>query len=181
MGKDVQLFSSGALYSAWYRLLNRFSTRSLTHQKDCLPAIAGLAKSFQDKLDDQYCAGLWKRDILHGMPWKTGYQNDEFTQAKYFTKARMKISSEDSGSSWNWITAFSSGLTWPDDSCRSAITAKLIDIEVYRATADDFGQISGGKLTLKATYRDISLRQGSSVFPRPSKLSKFCTDCLGSS
>jgi hypothetical protein len=56
-------------YTNWYGMLDLFSQKSLTIPSDRLPALAGMAKSFQ--LDDElYVAGTWMRDWMRGLCWQ---------------------------------------------------------------------------------------------------------------
>ncbi|KAK4448441.1 heterokaryon incompatibility protein-domain-containing protein [Podospora aff. communis PSN243] len=48
-----------------YRLGNNLEA---THD-DIFPAISGLAKEFQGEIKSDYCAGLWKTDLLDGLLW----------------------------------------------------------------------------------------------------------------
>ena len=59
-----------SLYQAWYNAIAKpYSTRKLTYMPDTLPAISGLARHFARLTNDQYVAGLWRRDLLHGVFW----------------------------------------------------------------------------------------------------------------
>jgi hypothetical protein len=41
----------------------------LTFKKDRLIAISGIAQSLQERYDDEYVAGLWKKDLRRQMSW----------------------------------------------------------------------------------------------------------------
>jgi hypothetical protein len=57
-------------YRFWYELVEAYSPRQFTCIQDRLVAISGLAKQFGSIIkDDQYVAGLWKRDLLRGLLW----------------------------------------------------------------------------------------------------------------
>ncbi|KAK0667511.1 heterokaryon incompatibility protein [Cercophora samala] len=57
----------------WYRLVEKYSRCSLTYEKDRLPAIAGLAQSF-DEMNDPggYMFGLWEKLVHLGLLWING-------------------------------------------------------------------------------------------------------------
>ena len=57
------------LYSRWFAVVKDFTGRSLTVKKDELPALSGLAAAFNNHFNDQYCAGLWKEDLLRELLW----------------------------------------------------------------------------------------------------------------
>lgn len=56
----------------WYTCLDEYSTRKLTYGKDKLPAIAGIAKSMQNRTPElgAYYAGIWKGDFVRGLLWR---------------------------------------------------------------------------------------------------------------
>ena len=58
-----------AMYSRWYAVVVDYTGRSLTVQTDILPALSGLAAAFQKLLRDEYCAGLWRNNIIRGLCW----------------------------------------------------------------------------------------------------------------
>jgi hypothetical protein len=64
---DIPVFEK---YQLWYELIEAYSPRQFTCIQDRLVAISGLAKQFGSIIkDDQYVAGLWKRDLLRGLLW----------------------------------------------------------------------------------------------------------------
>lgn len=67
---NAWLDSHYAMYSRWSAIVKDYTGRNLTVQSDVLPALSGLASAFQNLLRDEYCAGLWKNDIIRGMCWR---------------------------------------------------------------------------------------------------------------
>jgi hypothetical protein len=61
------LFSPSGL---WYLLITNYSCRRLTFVSDKLPALAGLAKLYQNSREDKFLAGLWQSDIVMGLMWR---------------------------------------------------------------------------------------------------------------
>lgn len=56
-------------YRTWLYLVENYRHCKLTFQTDALPALSGLASSFQDVLKDHYLAGLWRQDLIRGLLW----------------------------------------------------------------------------------------------------------------
>jgi hypothetical protein len=57
-------------YRLWYALVEDYTPRRFKHIEDRLVAISGLAKIFGDLIqDDEYVAGLWRRDMIRGLSW----------------------------------------------------------------------------------------------------------------
>lgn len=66
-GKDREL------YELWHTIVEKYSqlTKNLTYQSDVFPALSGIAKRFAFLADDQYIAGLWRRDLIAGLMWES--------------------------------------------------------------------------------------------------------------
>lgn len=58
-------------YDLWYRAVEEYSRRDLSVAKDKLPAISALAQVFQELIEDEYLAGIWRGDLLRGLMWCT--------------------------------------------------------------------------------------------------------------
>lgn len=59
------------VYRTWLALVAKYSACELTYRSDSLPAVSGLAKSFQAELQDEYLAGIWRKDMIRGLLWRT--------------------------------------------------------------------------------------------------------------
>ncbi|KAK0631299.1 heterokaryon incompatibility protein-domain-containing protein [Immersiella caudata] len=54
----------------WYNAMLAYPHKALTFERDCLPALAGIAATISKRLGFTYLAGLWKEDIAHGLCWR---------------------------------------------------------------------------------------------------------------
>jgi hypothetical protein len=54
-------------YWDWRLMVSIYSSLSLTKPNDRLVALSGLADMMKDSESDEYLAGLWKRDLAHGI------------------------------------------------------------------------------------------------------------------
>lgn len=67
-------------FSKWMDLVEEYSCRKLSTQDDKLRAIAGLAEAIKPvQVDDVYMSGLWKRDLLQELMWRTFPANQQQT------------------------------------------------------------------------------------------------------
>lgn len=66
------IHSTTNVCSTWYGLLRYYSRRNFTVASDRLAALAGFASRMQVMLEDEYCAGLWKGDLIRGLLWNHG-------------------------------------------------------------------------------------------------------------
>lgn len=59
----------------WLRLVNEFTSLSISSELDRLPAVSGLASCISERLDGPYMAGIWRDDLASGLLWyKRPYQ-----------------------------------------------------------------------------------------------------------
>ncbi|PIG80768.1 hypothetical protein AARAC_010657 [Aspergillus arachidicola] len=172
--------SATATYKVWYELLEEYVRRHLTSENDRLPAIGAIAESLHTQLNEQYCAGLWRGDLLFGLLWSIQCSSGGSgppgriirrallrlfdTQAKHPTLPAREIPtgvSKNHGPSWSWVGADTFvGLTWPQQLGTFDYLAKVGHVEVRGKIQDDFGPVEGAALTLDAPYRHLHLRLG---------------------
>ncbi|CAJ0544965.1 Ff.00g084800.m01.CDS01 [Fusarium sp. VM40] len=60
----------------WRTLMQYFSGRDITYEKDTFPAVSGLAKTLQPFIGGRYFAGIWENDVLNGLAWKLSDRYD---------------------------------------------------------------------------------------------------------
>lgn len=60
------------LYYPWTAAVSQYSRCALTQGSDKLIAIAGIAKEFGKSIDDEYVAGLWRKDLINELRWSGG-------------------------------------------------------------------------------------------------------------
>lgn len=65
MGSDPEFLHR----STWISIVSRYSVTGLTKGEDKLVAISGIAKRMQSLLDDEYLAGLWRKDLPCQLLW----------------------------------------------------------------------------------------------------------------
>lgn len=155
-GPDV-IYTPETAHKSWIRLIEDFAARSLSFDKDRLPAIGALAESFHAHIKEQYCAGLWRGDILFGLLWSI------HRCAGTEIPAPMSVPSKERGPSWSWIGADSCAkLKWPTLELHSGMTyfARVAHCQIYRKSSDIFGRIEGAELVLDAPYRHVCLKTG---------------------
>lgn len=58
------------LYERCYSLVQKYTQCELTFESDTLPAISGIARAFNERLNDKYLAGIWLQDMIGGLLWR---------------------------------------------------------------------------------------------------------------
>ncbi|KAH8758768.1 heterokaryon incompatibility protein-domain-containing protein [Hyaloscypha sp. PMI_1271] len=72
--QSVNTVNRGKLREHWYYdIVPEYSLRMLSRKSDKLPAISGIAKSFRQRSEDVYFAGLWLGDISYSLSWCTEF------------------------------------------------------------------------------------------------------------
>jgi len=72
---EIDLFFTESIsHGRWYKIVEEYTSKTLTNMEDRLVALAGIAKQYAArklKPDEQYWAGIWSSDIMPGMLWRT--------------------------------------------------------------------------------------------------------------
>jgi hypothetical protein len=145
----------------WYRALELdFSSRLITRDSDKLPAMSGLAHRIEWIIGGEYCAGLWKSDMIRGLLWKC--QNViPIGKGRYLTQP-----AEYRAPSWSWaalngpIFYGHSGqayLRWIKE--RNQYPAKIVSVrlDLMQPQCDPMGEVSGGSLDITAPLKTAKL------------------------
>ena len=146
-----------AMYSRWSAIVKDYTGRNLTVQSDILPALSGIAGAFQNLLRDEYCAGLWKNDIIRGMCWSRGTMPVKDFRA---IKARQK-DRDDFIPSWSWasvigrrvINTLDDEQRWPFMKVHEI--AQPLQVRTTLKTKDKFGQIAQAEIIIRAPFQYI--------------------------
>lgn len=77
--------------SSWVDVVKTYSRCSLTYSSDKLVAVAGMARFLAKRMDCEYLAGLWRRDLRHQLLWSVV---DEPAAKRHTTRAP----------SWSWAS-----------------------------------------------------------------------------
>jgi hypothetical protein len=56
----------------WSRIIQQYSKCDLTHFRDKLVALSGVARLLKEKSKSEYLAGLWDKNLIQGLIWQVG-------------------------------------------------------------------------------------------------------------
>ncbi|KAH8627380.1 hypothetical protein IG631_17148 [Alternaria alternata] len=130
----------------WNTVLHNYNRRRLTHFSDKLPALSGLARTYQDITGDTYLAGHWRSTLLQSLIWQaTGYPTVPITYR---------------APSWSWVAVdgsfgmFSPGMyfdkgEWVDLAIIHDAWTKLKNEE------NPFGEVMDGQLDISAPLKRL--------------------------
>ena len=128
-------------YNLWYQIVTLYSQRNLGNHEDKFPAIAGLAKRVKLALNDDYCVGLWRKDLLLRLLWYDVSNSSEPLDAYL-------------GPSWTWAGISSKSIQWKGDSIEKyEELAKIENVYIKNHSLDDiYGRVEHAKLEITAPY-----------------------------
>jgi hypothetical protein len=133
------------VYDRWPRVVQEYSRRKMTIPTDKLIAISGIANEFHKILDDEYLAGLWKREFGFELLWSTVQHGETL----------MPRPSEYQAPSWSWASV-DSEVHFPWARKRhGAMQAQLREAHLKLASPLlPFGAVTSGSVTLKARLKE---------------------------
>lgn len=147
--KPVNQPEIAAFYRYWRQtLVPEYTRRCISNDEDRLVALQAVAGDMHSRIRDQYCAGLWRKDLLRQLCWKS--QSGQNTPAA------------NQSPSWSW-----SSIRGPIVPCLDTFTeginivAAPCDMEVEEVTcntlltSDPCGQLLGGRIKLYAWGLDV--------------------------
>ena len=156
-----------SLRERWYELMEDYASRSLTKEKDKLPALSGLAFKFKEYFPTgQYLAGLWSSHLPSALLWKTMHRPPHVDSYNGKThKPRRLVSYV--APSWSWAS-IDGGITFesqrlksdpqrPEESAADYDFGELIvdSTHIQPKGADPFGEISNAFLVLRACVASV--------------------------
>jgi hypothetical protein len=125
--------------TSWYRLIEQFSEKHLAYTSDRLPAISALAREYQGAFTSSYCAGIWSKDVIRGLLW--------------YRLIPSPMPQQDTAPSWSWASNHGPlKHYWPPDATPDA---ECLHIEAVGLSADPFGQVARGSITLAGDVHNI--------------------------
>lgn len=127
-------------YRAWYDLIQNYGCRKLSKSSDKLPALAGLARRFQDQLGDEYCAGLWRRQLIEGLCWEVTKEERD----------RTSEPAEYRAPSWSWASIDGPFRVW-----ECVVLATVIECQIKVRGLNPFGEVEEARLKLRAPLEPL--------------------------
>lgn len=146
--KDVNLTSAmlrtdGLRRHLWSGVLTEYQPLEISLAEDRLPALAGIAKHYQEAFGGKYVAGMWEEDLILQLGWQCN--------GKAVT-APTEASDAAQRPTWSWVSIYGP-IKFPnlDTLYEETSQARVISCEVEpRASEAPFGQVKSAILELDA-------------------------------
>lgn len=142
--------SAKSRYQTWYSILRPYTARSLTFEKDRLPALSGFARLVSMSEMGAYYAGLWRAELPAGLLWRVIRPLPE-------KNGIIERPSPYRAPTWSWAgvqavveghVQFHSGIE---------TTATVVDIACTLASSDPFGEVASAYIVLEAPVIQIEV------------------------
>lgn len=140
---------------SWHEIVDNYTSRQVTKQRDKLLALAGVAEKFHRVFGGSYVAGLWRLDLLRDLLWMKESNSYASRPKKYRAP------------SWSWA-AVDERVVYGDfdsrldpDRC-DIMTSYVHECEVFLVNQDlPFGRVYGATLKIRGPMRPIMWDPGS--------------------
>ncbi|EAT84169.2 hypothetical protein SNOG_07893 [Parastagonospora nodorum SN15] len=133
-------------YKIWNIIVEKYTTASLTRPSDKLIAISGVAQGLVSILGDEYCVGMWRRDLEIQLLWHRGEDPTSYTRPETYRAP-----------SWSWASLDGSIVMNARHFDSSDLKAHIEDVVLVHKTEDSTGQVRHGYLDLKGELKPLCL------------------------
>jgi Heterokaryon incompatibility protein (HET) len=142
----AQMSRHSANHGLWYYLLADYGARKLSEPSDKLPAISGLARLFESRIEASYVAGLWSDALVEGLAWRG------LRPLGWETPGAQTYNAP----SWSWASyhgcTFAATLgqtTWKE-------IASVLDYHIELKTQNPYGEVKSGWIRIEAPLVPLS-------------------------
>jgi hypothetical protein len=81
----------------WHSIVEDYTCRNLTDERDKLPALSGLASVYYQVTKKDYLAGLWRQSLIEDLLWKR-------EPASFGKSGKQGVPSKYRAPSWSWAS-----------------------------------------------------------------------------
>ncbi|OJD40376.1 heterokaryon incompatibility protein [Diplodia corticola] len=128
-------------------LVENYSKRRLTYEADKLPALSGVAREMQTMMQDEYLAGLWRKDIVEGLCWSSSPETPA-------SPSRYRAPS------WSWASLDTEIEYYFGGDVDGSYLVDFKDAAVALADTNPFGEVRDGWLLLSGHLKAVRLVEG---------------------
>lgn len=144
---------SSSLYALWRAsIVPAYAKLSLTKESDRLVALSAIATEVQLRTKDVYLAGLWKRDLLLGLLWRSSSGKVVPEPGRLQTKYLAP--------SWSWASIETASLfaeTRAIVAFDKKYAAKILDAQCELAGINPTGNVNSGFIKLSCHWLPATL------------------------
>jgi hypothetical protein len=163
--------NNAQLEEEWFQLVFRYSSLTLSHPKDKLLALSGLAKQFQQRSKDEYVAGHWKSNLPVSLNWfrlldsSLSDESGEALEKSYNEQERH--GSIYLAPSWSWASVngqIEFVLHGETGDLSDFVVCKVEHVETDTVGGDSTGRVLGGQLDLRAPWTKAKVGKNRPIY-----------------
>jgi hypothetical protein len=132
------LFPKGDFPEKWPDIVSEYSKGLLTFPKDKLVALSGVARHLQRISGDEYCAGLWRKDLERQLCWRSDTWHPDQPPSE---SRKLPYRAP----SWSWACTDRPIDPWLY-ACRQKTLVNVKEVSLVPLTSDPLGQLLDGHL-----------------------------------
>lgn len=143
--------SEDGLWKLWTGILETYTASKLTYTSDKLVAISGIVKLMERTLRDQYCAGLWRKNLAIHLFWFSGCNEQRLRPRPDPYRAP----------SWSWASLdgpISLGFYDKDFYNDMKTLINITECEIESTIDDPTSVVTGGTLRLSGWLATMQLQ-----------------------
>jgi hypothetical protein len=141
---DIKTLDMQTTFDYWIEIVEEYSRLRLTRESDRLPALIGVATTFQRRLETGYLAGIWQTDIARGLLWDVTRYASADPESEALRQRRPHVPS------WSWasleLSNEGAGIVFPaghDDAFKADRRFHYLHTDVISKAADSSFELSG--------------------------------------
>ncbi|KAF2096285.1 HET-domain-containing protein [Rhizodiscina lignyota] len=147
------------LRDKWNWIVLEYTRLNLTYGTDRLPALSGIASYHQERIaasgeNDEYLAGLWRKDLAMGLLWRV-YTDDDISSP---TSSRL---SKYCAPSWSWASV--TGTVHWEDEYQISTSFVILDSVCTPDGPNRFGNVCNGYVKVQGYIAAVQLEADISV------------------
>ena len=136
-------------YKLWTNVVSAYSNSALSFSTDKLIALSGIAKIMEERLNDQYIVGMWRRYLASQLLWKV----DDASQASGKPSTRPI---PHRAPTWSWMSL--DAKIHPGGYRNEGLWYQVLGVDLEQTNSGGTGVVCRGSLKIKGRLRPLQLR-----------------------
>ncbi|KAK7932182.1 heterokaryon incompatibility protein [Apiospora marii] len=141
----------------WHTIVEKYTRRSLSEDRDRLPALSAIAQALKPRFQCQYHAGLWARFLVLELTWNVV---PECSGPPSFKPTAL-------GPSWSWASVVGACCDYRH-SWMHNLRAEVVSCQTTLVSEDNsYGEVAAGELVLRGYLRSggrLAVKQRSQLY-----------------
>ena len=135
----------------WYKLLEAYTSRSMTKESDKLPALSGIAGAIQRQTNDTYYAGIWKKNFVADLLWRL--EDPDFDMCEHGPRYPKRPDAW-RAPSWSWASV-DGVVRYQEITYEGQLCAELEECSVTPSGENPLGGVQDGFAQIRAPVTKI--------------------------